>query len=234
MKKKTLIIAGLTVAYFCLFGASIWQGFRLVNENTVSKVNVCAEDTAVCAASELPKQKKIKNSKDYKSISLAGYKGIARSFTYSVITKGNISASVADFETKANATLNDSRGWGEAARFTQVDSGGDFTLVLSEARFLPSFSSACSASWSCRTGRYVVINQDRWLGASAAWNGSGGSLRDYQHMVVNHEVGHWLGHGHSSCGGAGQKAPVMQQQSINLQGCKFNPWPLPSEVASIR
>jgi hypothetical protein len=51
-------------------------------------------------------------------------------------------------------------------------------------------------------------------------------LRDYRHMVVNHEAGHFLGFGHANCGGPGQLAPVMQQQSINLQGCQHNPWPL--------
>jgi hypothetical protein len=49
-------------------------------------------------------------------------------------------------------------------------------------------------------------------------------------MVINHEVGHFIGFGHASCGGAGQPAPVMQQQSISLQGCKFNPWPTASEL----
>lgn len=83
-------------------------------------------------------------------------------------------------------------------------------------------------------GDTVIINDDRWAGASDAWNSSGGSLRDYRHMVVNHEVGHWLGHGHSNCSKSGAKAPVMQQQSINLQGCVFNPWPLSEELWTSR
>jgi hypothetical protein len=116
--------------------------------------------------------------------------------------------------------------------FQEVASGGSFTLVLSEANEVPRFSPGCGAEYSCNAGRYVIINQDRWLGATAPWNQSGGSLRDYRHMVVNHETGHWLGHSHQSCTGSGQPAPVMQQQSIDLQGCTFNPWPLASELWS--
>jgi len=116
--------------------------------------------------------------------------------------------------------------------FQEVASGGMFTLVLSEASQLPSFSPGCGTEYSCRAGRYVVINQDRWLGATASWNNAGGSLRDYRHMVVNHETGHWLGHDHVSCPGLGQPAMVMQQQSIDLQGCKFNPWPTEAELWS--
>jgi hypothetical protein len=79
-------------------------------------------------------------------------------------------------------------------------------------------------------GRYVVINQNRWQYASPSWNRAGGSLRDYRHMVVNHEVGHWLGRTHSGCSRSGRPAPVMAQQSIDLQDCRFNPWPLASEL----
>jgi hypothetical protein len=154
--------------------------------------------------------------------------------TYDVTTRGAITASLAEFKQQANATLNDARGWPRmGVGFQEVASGGQFTLVLSEASQVPSFSpGGCDAEYSCRAGRYVVINQDRWLGATSSWNSAGGSLRDYRHMVINHETGHWLGHNHASCGGAGQSAPVMQQQSISLQGCSFNAWPLDSELSS--
>ncbi len=153
--------------------------------------------------------------------------------TYSVTTRGAITANLAEFKSQANATLNDAKGWSRmGVAFQEVASGGSFTLVLSEASQLPTFSPGCSAEYSCNAGRYVIINQDRWQGATASWNQAGGSLRDYRHMVVNHETGHWLGHGHENCGGSGQPAPVMQQQSIGLQGCTFNPWPLVSELWS--
>lgn len=155
--------------------------------------------------------------------------------TYDVTTKGAIRADLAEFKQQANATLNDNRGWARmGVVFTEVASGGQFTLVLSEASQLPSFSPGCGVDYSCNAGRYVIINQDRWLGATDPWNAAGGNLRDYRHMVVNHETGHWLGHGHQACGGAGQAAPVMQQQSISLQGCSFNPWPLKGELWSTK
>jgi hypothetical protein len=153
--------------------------------------------------------------------------------TYDVSTKGAVTASFSEFKLLANQTLDDPRGWSRMnVKFVEVASGGQFSLVLAEASQLPTYSSGCSADYSCRVGRYVVINQDRWMGATPSWNQGGGSLRDYRHMVVNHETGHWLGHGHTQCGGSGQPAPVMQQQSIDLQGCTFNPWPLASELRS--
>jgi len=156
-----------------------------------------------------------------------------RTVTYDVMTKGKITASVAEFRSLANATLNDGRGWSRlGVSFKEVASGGMFTLVLSSSDQMTSFSPGCGTEYSCRAGRYVIINQDRWLGATPSWNNAGGSLRDYRHMVVNHETGHWLGHDHQQCGGAGQPAPVMQQQSINLAGCTFNPWPTKGELWS--
>lgn len=158
----------------------------------------------------------------------------ARIVNYDIKTRGAIKANMTEFKAHVHATLNDPRGWARLGVYFQevARGGGAFTVVLSQANQVPSFAPICSAEFSCQVGRFVIINEDRWLGATVAWNNAGGSLRDYRHMVVNHETGHWLGHGHTNCAGVGQLAPVMQQQSINLQGCSFNPWPLDSELWS--
>jgi hypothetical protein len=154
---------------------------------------------------------------------------------YYTVSQNGSTSDLNTSATLAHETLNDARGWSRlGVNFEKVASGGTLHLVLAEASLLPTYSSACSADWSCSVGNTVIINDDRWTGASAAWNSAGGSLRDYRHMVVNHETGHWLGHGHEFCSASGAPAPVMQQQSIDLQGCTFNPWPLASELWTSR
>jgi hypothetical protein len=64
------------------------------------------------------------------------------------------------------------------------------------------------------------------MSATSSWTGT---LPEYRAMVVNHETGHQLGFNHLYCQGTGQLAPVMQQQSISLQGCLFNAWPTTAE-----
>jgi hypothetical protein len=156
---------------------------------------------------------------------------VRRTVTYRIETRGTITTSVKEFARLAAQTYADPRGWRNAGvAFERVRGPSDFSLVLAEASWLPRFSATCSVQWSCRAGRYVVINQMRWKYASPSWNGAGKSLRDYRHLVVNHETGHWLGHGHRGCPGAGRLAPVMMQQSKGLDGCRHNPWPLPSEL----
>lgn len=156
----------------------------------------------------------------------------AREVTYQVATKGTVTANVDEFTTQVGQTLNSFDGWARLGiRFVKVNEGGQFTVWLSEASQVPTFSpTGCDAIVSCRVGNNVIINETRWLNGADSWNAAGGSLRDYRHMVVNHETGHWLGHGHEYCSGAGQPAHVMQQQTLDMQGCKPNPWPLASEL----
>jgi hypothetical protein len=160
---------------------------------------------------------------------------VRRRVTYDVITRGRITTSVARFKRQAQETYADARGWRAGGiAFHRVALNGtkrkaDFTLVLAAASTLPSFSPGCSTFWSCRVGRFVVINQDRWKFASPAWNRARAGLRDYRHLVINHETGHWLGHGHRGCPARGRPAPVMMQQSKGLDGCRFNPWPTAAE-----
>lgn len=155
---------------------------------------------------------------------------VRKRFTYSIATRGKITASLQRFAALTAASFADPRGWRSGGyQFRRVARGGNFTVVLANAAKLPSFGYPCSSTWSCRVGRYVIINQTRWQRASPAWNAAGLKLRDYRHMVLNHETGHWLGHRHRSCPGRGKLAPVMMQQSKSRNGCRFNPFPLPSE-----
>jgi hypothetical protein len=152
-----------------------------------------------------------------------------RVVTYSVAGRGHVSdlEAFADF---AADTYADPRGWGGGqVRFQRVETGGDFTLWLAADARMSTFGGSCDVVWSCRSGRNVVVNEDRWLGASPAWNESGAALTDYRRMVINHETGHWLGQDHQMCTAPGAAASVMQQQSMSLQGCTANPWPLPAD-----
>lgn len=162
---------------------------------------------------------------------------VRRTVFYEVRSRGHVTASPQTFAELAQQTYDDPRGWrASGIRFVRVGAGGaratSMTLWLAEASELPHFSGECSSEWSCRVGRNVVINQDRWLGASPSWNAAGGSLRDYRNMVVNHETGHFLGFHHVTCPRPGAPAPVMMQQSKGLAGCRFNPWPTSSEIAA--
>jgi len=157
-------------------------------------------------------------------------------YTYCAATKGVNESHLAGFIAKTAAVLGDPRGWSAGGKvgFERVESGCDFSLWLSAPSQMTSFGGLCDSYYSCRSGRNVVINFDRWQGATDPWNAASGSLEDYRVMVTNHEVGHWLGFGHRNCTGPGQPAPVMQQQSISLQGCTFNPWPTEPELTSLK
>jgi hypothetical protein len=155
-----------------------------------------------------------------------------KTIPYTVSTRGIDSSGIEEFKLLADQTLNDPRGWSRiGVKFVPVEAGGQFGLILATPSEVGAVAG-CSSEWSCRYGRDVLVNLSRWMDATPSWNASGGNLRDYRHMVVNHEVGHWIGHDHEDCAGAGQLAPVMLQQSIDLQGCRFNPWPLTHEVSA--
>lgn len=92
--------------------------------------------------------------------SKATKRAITTKVTYSVETKGTVTANLAEFKQQAAQTYSDSRGWSRlGASFTEVPSGGMFTLVLIEAAQLDNYGG-CSSDYSCRVGDLVLINQD--------------------------------------------------------------------------
>lgn len=155
-------------------------------------------------------------------------------FTYCVASKGEV-GDLTDFANTVFTTLNDSRGWPRAGATFQESGDADscdMTLILASADQMTSFSADCSSEYSCRVGNDVVINIDRWNNATEDWLDAGGTVPRYRTMVINHEVGHRLGHydNEMTCPARNQPAPLMQQQSMDLLGCVPNEWPLDDEL----
>ncbi|WP_232807135.1 DUF3152 domain-containing protein [Geodermatophilus chilensis] len=136
------------------------------------------------------------------------------------------------FAAAVEETLADPRSWGNGGRmsFQRVGEAqaGDYafkvTLISpgSMERYCPGVGTG--GYTSCRYGDRAVINLARWATAVPDYQGD---IPTYRHYVVNHEVGHALGNGHQECPGPGRLAPVMQQQTLGLEGCAKNAWPYP-------
>lgn len=155
--------------------------------------------------------------------------------SYCTNVRGVEQSKLEQFTKRTASILADARGWNANGQVAFVyEQNCDFTIWLTSPENMASFGAICDAYYSCRVGDNVVINYDRWIGGTDPWNAAGNSIADYEVMVVNHEVGHRLGFGHSACPGAGQPAPVMQQQSVDLAGCKFSPWPSSSEIKTFK
>ena len=157
-------------------------------------------------------------------------------YTYCVASKGEV-GDLTEFSDTVFSTLNDPRGWPRAGAVFQEADGTDpnacsMTLTLAAADQMTSFSTECSDEYSCRVGNDVIINVDRWNNATEGWLNAGGTVERYRTMVINHEVGHRLGHldNELTCPAVNQPAPLMQQQSMDLLGCVPNEWPLDEEL----
>lgn len=148
----------------------------------------------------------------------------------STVTQVNLSA----FGAQVDLILGDGRSWiaGGTVRLQRVDPGQryDFTIYLVTAA---TATRMCDAGGvpntnnytSCHTARRVILNLTRWLTSVPDYTKAHVPLGVYQAYMINHETGHELGFGHELCPGAGQPAPVMQQQTLGLHGCTANPWP---------
>lgn len=128
------------------------------------------------------------------------------------------------------SVINEPKGWRQAGyNFVFDRQPAEVTFHLATADKLASLQQ-CSAQYSCRVGRDVYINSTRWQEGSPSLSIP---LSEYRAMVINHELGHVLGFNHWQCYGHGVKAPVMQQQSIDLGGLQPNAWPIEEEIKSI-
>lgn len=141
-------------------------------------------------------------------------------------------AETANFPAVVEATLDDARGWERAAFVIERTEDAPYLVVIAEGDEVDRLCLPYDTygKYSCQNGPVVAINADRWRHATPKWTGD---LPTYRQMLVNHEFGHLLGQHHPDrqCPRQGQPAPIMAQQSTELDGCLPNPWPLPHEIA---
>lgn len=147
------------------------------------------------------------------------------------------------FATTVDAILADPRGWTASAAhpitdakqhqnnasysFQRVSSGTFAVRILlatpdTTDKLCGSVGLTTDGVYSCRYGSTEVINLRRWLKGAP---GFAMDLDGYHTMVVNHEMGHFIGFDHMLCPAAGQPAPVMQEETIDLAGCTPNAYP---------
>jgi len=153
--------------------------------------------------------------------------GSGRRVRYRLEIEGGLPLDRAAVARTVQRILVDPRGWQpiERVAFERTDRGNYDIRVLvaspatTDALCLPLDTVG---QLSCRNGDRVVLNALRW---AVGIPGYRGRLDDYHAYMVNHEVGHALGHGHRYCPRPGAPAPVMMQQTKGLGACQPNPWP---------
>ncbi|QGV78703.1 DUF3152 domain-containing protein [Streptomyces ficellus] len=143
------------------------------------------------------------------------------------------------FARAVHDTLNDERSWAHngAMTFERVSSGeADFVITLASPGTTGVWcaksdldTTVDNVSCDSAATERVMINAYRWAQGSATYGPD--AMLAYRQMLINHEVGHRLGHNHVNCRTPGALAPVMQQQtkSLAVEGieCRPNPWVFP-------
>ncbi len=147
--------------------------------------------------------------------------------------EGGLGIDPAPVADKIARTLLDKRGWEpkDRLRFRFVTAAQaargevDITVRLASPDTTDQLCRPLDTNGvtSCFNNHRAVLNARRWLLGVSFY---GSKLDAYRTYMVNHEVGHGLGHGHVGCPGAGAAAPTMMQQTLRLDGCVANPYPM--------
>ncbi|MFF3329170.1 DUF3152 domain-containing protein [Streptomyces sp. NPDC002888] len=159
----------------------------------------------------------------------SGKVGKGRSLRYRVDVETGLALSAADVAEQVERILADPRGWtADGTSAFQRVSGGTTDFVVRVAtpgtvdKICGQYGLDTGGEYNCNVSKNVMVNLRRWELATQFY---AKDIPSYRALILNHEVGHFLGHGHVGCPGAGKPAPAMMQQIKGMHGCVPNVWP---------
>lgn len=163
----------------------------------------------------------------------SGKVGAGRTLRYRVEVETGLALSTADVAEQVERILADPRGWTAdgASAFRRVPGGStDFVVRVATPgtvdRICGQHGLDTGGEYNCSVDRNVMVNLKRWELATKVY---ADDIPSYRALIINHEVGHFLGHGHVTCPGPGKPAPAMMQQIKGMHGCVPNVWPYDAE-----
>jgi hypothetical protein len=160
-----------------------------------------------------------------------------------IVWSSNPTWTPADFAAAVDQIIAAPRGWTQSGQSPITDaaqhmtnaswsfqrvSGGDYSVRVRLAtpdtvdKLCGAYGMDMQGIYSCRFGQTEMINLRRWLRRADVFPAD---LTVYHAMVINHEMGYFLGFDHMKCPSPGKMAPVMQQQTVSLDGCTPNGQP---------
>ncbi|MFJ8113684.1 DUF3152 domain-containing protein [Streptomyces sp. NPDC096132] len=155
--------------------------------------------------------------------------GTGKKWRYRVEVETGLALSVPDVAEEVESILADPRGWtaNGTSAFQRVSSGAtDFVVKVATPGTVDKICAQggldTHGDYNCNVNSNVMVNLERWELATPVY---AKDVPSYRALIINHEVGHFLGHNHVGCPGAGKPAPAMMQQIKGMNGCVPNVWP---------
>lgn len=159
----------------------------------------------------------------------SGKVGKGTPLRYRVEVEKGLSLSLDDVADEVERVLADPRGWtaGGDHAFQRVSGGAsDFVVKVATPGTVDDVCGAggldTGGEFNCNVNDDVMVNLERWELATPVY---AEDVTAYRALIINHEVGHFLGQGHVGCPGKGKPAPAMMQQIKGMNGCVPNVWP---------